>query len=125
MHLNRLIKKKLILATALAGLAACSQPQEAAPAAPPPSVTVLRLQAAPVLLSDELPGRVTALRTADIRPQVGGIVLRRLFEQGSEVRAGQKLFQLNPAPFQADADAAAAALQSALATASQIGRAHV
>ena len=119
MHLNRLIKKKLILATALAGLAACSQPQEAAPAAPPPSVTVLRLQAAPVLLSDELPGRVTALRTADIRPQVGGIVLRRLFEQGSEVRAGQKLFQLNPAPFQADADAAAAALQSALATASR------
>lgn len=119
MHLNRLIKKKLILAAALAGLAACSQPQEAAPPSPPPSVTVLKLQAAPVVLSDELPGRVTALRTADIRPQVGGIVLRRLFEQGGEVRAGQKLFQLNPAPFQADADAAAAALQSALATASR------
>ena len=119
MHLNRLFKKNLVLTAALSGLAACSPPQDAAPASPPPSVTVLTLQAAPVVLSDELPGRVAALRTADIRPQVGGIVLRRLFEQGSEVKAGQTLFQLNPAPFQADADAAAAALQSATATASR------
>ena len=119
MHLNRLFKKNLVLTAALSGLAACSPPQDAAPASPPPSVTVLVLQAAPVVLSDELPGRVAALRTADIRPQVGGIVQRRLFEQGSEVKAGQTLFQLNPAPFQADADAAAAALQSATATASR------
>lgn len=121
MHANRPYTTTLAIAAALFGLAACSKPQEAPPAAPPPSVTVLKLQAAPVVLSDELPGRVAAFRTADIRPQVGGIVLRRLFEQGADVKPGQKLFQLNAAPFQAEADAAAAALQSALATANRAG----
>lgn len=121
MHANRPYTTTLAIAAALLGLAACSKPQEAPPAAPPPSVTVLKLQAAPVVLSDELPGRVAAFRTADIRPQVGGIVLRRLFEQGADVKPGQKLFQLNAAPFQAEADAAAAALQSALATANRAG----
>ena len=106
-----------IVAAALFSLAACSQPAQEEGAAPPAAVTVLKLQAAPVVLSDELPGRVAAFRTADIRPQVGGIVLRRQFEQGAEVKAGQKLFQLNPAPFQADVDSAAAALQHAVATA--------
>lgn len=121
MHANRPYTTTLAIAAALLGLAACSRPQQAPPAAPPPSVTVLKLQAAPVLLSDELPGRVAAFRTADIRPQVGGIVLRRLFEQGADVKPGQKLFQLNAAPFQAEADAADAALQSALATANRAG----
>ncbi|OYO28530.1 efflux RND transporter periplasmic adaptor subunit [Janthinobacterium sp. PC23-8] len=120
MHANRPYKTGLAIA-ALLGLAACSKPQIAPPAAPPPSVTVLKLQTAPVLLSDELPGRVAAFRTADIRAQVGGIVLRRWFEQGADVKAGQKLFQLNAAPFQAEADAAAAALQSSLATANRAG----
>ncbi len=121
MHANRPYKTGLAIAAALLGLAACSKPQIAPPAAPPPSVTVLKLQTAPVLLSDELPGRVAAFRTADIRAQVGGIVLHRWFEQGADVKAGQKLFQLNAAPFQAEADAAAAALQSALATANRAG----
>ena len=121
MHANRPHTTTLAVAAALLGLAACSKPQQAPPAAPPPSVTVLKLQAAPVVLSDELPGRVAAFRTADIRPQVGGIVLRRLFEQGADVKPGQTLFQLNAAPFQAEADAAAAALQSALATANRAG----
>ncbi|MCA1859170.1 efflux RND transporter periplasmic adaptor subunit [Janthinobacterium sp. HSC-3S05] len=107
----------MLIAAALLSLAACSKPATEEGAAPPAAVTVLKLQAAPVVLSDELPGRVVAFRTADIRPQVGGIVLRRQFEQGAEVKAGQKLFQLNPAPFQADADSAAAALQHAVATA--------
>ena len=121
MHSSHLSKKNMLIATALLSLAACSKPapEEAAtpPAAAAVAVTVLKLQAAPVVLSDELPGRVAAFRTADIRPQVGGIVLRRQFEQGAEVQAGQKLFQLNPAPFQADVDSAAAALQHAVATA--------
>ena len=111
----------MLIAAALLSLAACSKPapQEAAtpPAGAAVAVTVLKLHAAPVVLSDELPGRVAAFRTADIRPQVGGIVLRRQFEQGADVKAGQKLFQLNPAPFQADVDSAAAALQHAVATA--------
>lgn len=76
-------------------------------------VSVLTLVASSVTLHEELPGRVAAVRTAEIRPQVGGIVQRRLFEQGAEVRAGQALFQIDPAPFKADADIAAAALQRA------------
>ncbi|KAB8044609.1 efflux RND transporter periplasmic adaptor subunit [Janthinobacterium aquaticum] len=111
--------KTTVIVAALLSLAACGRsapPAQAAPEAPPAAVTVIKVQSEPVLRSDELPGRVAALRTADIRPQVSGIVLRRLFEQGAEVKAGQKLFQLNAAPFQADADAADAALQQALAT---------
>lgn len=117
MHPSHLTKKNMLIAAALLSLAACSKPAPEEAATPPAAVTVLKLQAAPVVLSDELPGRVAAFRTADIRPQVGGIVLRRQFEQGAEVQAGQKLFQLNPAPFQADVDSAAAALQHAVATA--------
>lgn len=117
MPVKYLTRKNTLIAAALLSLAACSKPAPEEGAAPPAAVTVLKLHAAPVVLSDELPGRVAAFRTADIRPQVGGIVLRRQFEQGAEVKAGQKLFQLNPAPFQADVDSAAAALQHAVATA--------
>lgn len=67
-------------------------------------------------LSEDLPGRVAALRTAEIRPQVSGIVQRRSFEQGTEVTAGQPLFQIDPAPFKADMDTAAASLQRAEAS---------
>lgn len=87
--------------------------QEAAPV--PARVSVLTLTDRQITLEDELPGRVAAVRTAEIRPQVSGIVQRRLFEQGAEIRAGQPLFQINPAPFRADADMAAAALQHAQA----------
>ena len=121
MHPSHLTKKNMLIAAALLSLAACSKPAPEEGAAPPAAVTVLKLQAAPVVLSDELPGRVAAFRTADIRPQVGGIVLRRQFEQGADVKAGQKLFQLNPAPFQAEVDSAAAALQHAVATAKRAG----
>ncbi len=62
-------------------------------------------------ITEDLPGRVVAFRTAEIRAQVSGIVHRRLFEQGAEIKAGQPLFQINPAPFKADVDSAAAALQ--------------
>lgn len=91
-------------------LAACSPVRE--PAAPEPvRVSALALQPAAVTVHDELPGRVAPLRSAEIRAQVGGIVQRRLFEQGADVVAGQPLFQINAAPFKADADMAAAALQ--------------
>lgn len=104
-------------------LAACSgqtPPESSEPA--PPAVTVVQTASTTLALSDELPGRVTAFRVADIRPQVGGIVLRRLFEQGAEVRAGQPLFQLNPAPFKAEFDTAAASLQHAEATLARVKR---
>lgn len=98
----------LIAVLALA-MTACSSP-EASPE-PAPRVSVVTVGPQVVQRDDELPGRVTAVRTAQIRAQVGGIVQRRLFEQGAEVTAGQALFQIDPAAFRADVDSALAALQ--------------
>ena len=98
----------LIAALALA-TTACSTP-EATPD-PAPRVSVVTVGPRMVQRDDELPGRVAAVRTAQIRAQVGGIVQRRLFEQGAEVSAGQPLFQIDPAAFRADVDSALAALQ--------------
>jgi multidrug efflux system membrane fusion protein len=74
---------------------------------------VVRLSPESVSVSDLLPGRVVAFRTAEIRPQVGGIIRERLFQQGSEIAAGQPLFQIDPSPFAAEAEMAEAALQRA------------
>lgn len=74
---------------------------------------MVRLSPESVSLTDILPGRVVAFRTAEIRPQVGGIIRERLFQQGSEVVSGQPLFQIDPAPFAAEAEMAQAALQRA------------
>jgi len=79
----------------------------------PATVSVLSARTETVTLFDELPGRVVALRTAEIRPQVGGIVEKRMFIEGSEVVAGQALFQINAAPFAAEVESAAAVLQRA------------
>ncbi len=100
----------MVAATVL--LTACNKPAPQT-MAPPAHASVLTLRPAVVTIVDDLPGRVAALRTAEIRPQVGGIVQRRLFEQGAEIRAGQALFQINAAALQADVDLAAAALQRA------------
>ncbi|RXV69378.1 efflux RND transporter periplasmic adaptor subunit [Burkholderia stabilis] len=96
-----------LVAAMLAGCGPAEQ-QAAAPATP---VAAMTLAAVRLDVSEDLPGRVAAVRVAEIRPQVSGIVQRRLFEQGTEVRAGQPLFQINPAPFKADMETAAASLQ--------------
>lgn len=88
------------LALALA-LTACSS--EAPP--PPrgkPEVTVVTLQPEAVTLTRELPGRVSPFLVAEVRPQVGGLVRERLFEEGSRVEAGQALYQLDDASWRAD-----------------------
>lgn len=90
-------------------MTACSSPET--PAEVVPKVGVLTVAAQRVQRDDELQGRVAAVRTAQIRAQVGGIVRERLFEQGAEVVAGQALFQIDPAAFRADVDSALAALQ--------------
>lgn len=113
MELYEFSRRFFIVVVVVCGLASCGQKPPATQATASAAVTVLKMQLVPIHLSDELPGRVAALRTADIRPQVGGIVLRRLFEQGADVKAGQILFQLNSAPFQADAASATASLQRA------------
>ena len=85
------------------------------PAPPPPKVSVVTVQAQTVPITTELPGRVAGYRYADVRPQVNGIILKRLFVEGSDVRAGQQLYQIDPAPYQASYDSAVAADASARA----------
>lgn len=75
-----------------------------------PEVAVITVRSQPVLLSTELPGRTSPYLVAEIRPQVNGIIQKRLFREGSDVRAGQMLYQIDPAPFQAALDSAAANL---------------
>jgi len=87
------------------------------PAPPPPKVSVVTVQAQEVPITTELPGRVAGYRYADVRPQVNGIILKRLFVEGSDVKAGQQLYQIDPAPYQASYDSAFAANASARALA--------
>jgi multidrug efflux system membrane fusion protein len=99
-------------------MTACSA--EATPEAAP-RVSVVTVGPQVVQRDDELPGRVAAIRTAQIRAQVGGIVQRRLFEQVRKC-GGQALFQIDPAAFRADVDSALAALQRSEAA---LGRSRV
>jgi membrane fusion protein (multidrug efflux system) len=87
------------------------------PSPPPPKVSVVTVQAQAVPITTELPGRVEGYRYADVRPQVNGIILKRLFVEGSDVKAGQQLYQIDPAPYQASYDGAIAANASARALA--------
>lgn len=105
-----------LVAGAAVLLAGCGGHQTPPPPAPP-RVSVVTVQAQAVPIRTELPGRVSAYRTADVRPQVNGIILKRLFVEGSEVRVGQQLYQIDPAPYQAAYDSAVAALASATALA--------
>lgn len=79
----------------------------------PAEVGVFTLQPSDVTLSSELPGRTTAFLIAEVRPQVGGILLKRQFEEGSEVKAGQILYQIDPAPYRSTLAHAEATLESA------------
>jgi len=76
----------------------------------PPEVAVVELKPERVLITTELTGRTAANRIAEVRPQVGGIIQKRLFTEGSDVKAGQALFKIDPAPYQAALDNAKAAL---------------
>lgn len=106
-------------ATLQLALAGCGAGRGGEPAPAVVEVTTVTASATPVQLTSDLPGRVVAHRTAEIRPQVGGLIQRRLFVEGAEVRAGAPLFQINAAPFQADLDSAAAALRRAEAVRNQ------
>ncbi len=106
---------RLFLLLSLA-LAACSQ--KAAPPPPRPAeVGVMTLRQQPVTIVTELPGRTVSYRVAEVRPQVNGVILKRLYTEGSQVKAGQQLYQIDPAPFQASYESAQAALARAQATA--------
>lgn len=84
------------------------------PAGPPiPEVAVVTVSPQRLVLTTELPGRTSAYRIAEVRPQVSGLIQRRLFTEGSDVKAGDVLYQIDPAPFQAALDNARAALAKA------------
>jgi membrane fusion protein (multidrug efflux system) len=86
------------------------------PSPPPPptaAVTVVTLRSVPVLLTRELPGRTTPFLVAEVRPQASGIVERRLFTEGSLVKAGEPLYQIDDASYRADASSARASLARA------------
>jgi membrane fusion protein, multidrug efflux system len=96
-------------------LTACGGHAASAPTPHPVDVTVVTLKPQPVTITTELPGRTSSFRVAEVRPQVSGVLLKRLFVEGSEVRAGQPLYQIDPAPFQAAYDSAKATLAHARA----------
>lgn len=88
-------------------------------APPPPEVGVVTVALQPVALQTELPGRVEPVRVAQVRSRVNGVVLKRIFQEGSEVKAGQLLFRIDPAPYRAAIDSARAALAKAQAVQTQ------
>jgi len=82
-----------------------------------PEVGVVTLKAAPVNMTTELPGRTSAYRVAEVRPQVSGIILKRNFVEGTDIKAGESLYQIDPAPYQATYNSAVGDLAKAQANA--------
>ncbi len=111
MQINERIKRVAAMGVLVLGLivSGCGSKQAAPPPAVP-EVAVVTVQPERVVLTTELPGRTSAYFVAEIRPQVNGIIQKRLFEEGSDVKAGDVLYQIDPAPFQAAYDNAAANL---------------
>lgn len=111
-----------LLAVALAGCGASQAPKGSAPSAggkgaPPPQVAFVIAQSSRSALYADLPGRTNAFRSAEIRPQVTGVVRRLRFVEGSLVRAGQTLYEIEPRLYEASAAQARANVASARATA--------
>ena len=92
-------------------LAGC-QEEAAPPAQQKPTVGVVTLQAEPFAVTTELPGRTRAFRIAEVRPQVSGIIQKRLFTEGSDVKAGQQLYQIDPSVYEATLKSAQASVAS-------------
>lgn len=107
--------RSLVLASALlAVLAACSKPEQQQ--MPPPEVVVMSATPQNVPLQRDLVGRLSPYRSSDVRARVAGVVQKRVYQEGSDVKEGQTLFLIDPAPLQASLSAAQANLASAQAT---------
>ncbi len=111
MQINDRVKRIATLGVLVMGLitSGCGS-QQAAPQPSIPEVAIVTVNPERVVLTTELPGRTSAYFVAEIRPQVNGIIQKRLFDEGSDVRAGEVLYQIDPAPYQAAYDNAVAAL---------------
>jgi membrane fusion protein (multidrug efflux system) len=111
MQINDRVKRIAAMGVLIVGLitSGCGS-QQAAPQPGIPEVAIVTVNPERVVLTTELPGRTSAYFVAEIRPQVNGIVQERLFNEGSDVKAGSVLYRIDPAPYQAAYDNAAAAL---------------
>ncbi|WP_407719344.1 efflux RND transporter periplasmic adaptor subunit [Pluralibacter gergoviae] len=111
---NCMRKKKLLLIIAVLLVAGCDNSNKTvAKNDAPVHVDVTTLRSQNVTLSTQLPGRTASVRTAEVRPQVDGIILKRQFKEGAEVKAGQPLYQIDPATYQAAVNKAQAAWRNA------------
>jgi membrane fusion protein (multidrug efflux system) len=113
------IVRVVLLATVVSGgflSSGCDRRQQSSPPPSVPEVVAVTVQPQKVVLTTELPGRTSPYLVAEIRPQINGLVQKRLFTEGSDVQAGQVLYQIDPAPFQAALDNAQAALNRSQAS---------
>lgn len=122
-YASKAMRAAALAASVALALSSCGKGGDAAqggqPAgreAPAPVVGVVTVHPQTVALTVELPGRLESLRTADVRAQVGGIIQKRLFQEGSYVRAGQPLYQIDSSTYEASLESARAQLASAQAT---------
>ncbi len=102
-------------------LAGCNEPNSASAAAPTPDpdVSIVTVKPQARAMVRELPGRIAPTRVSDVRPRVSGIVIERLFSQGSEVKAGDPLYRIDPRPFEVEVQSNEAALAKAKAVLEQ------
>jgi membrane fusion protein (multidrug efflux system) len=105
-----------LLSVALVVLGGCVQAKQQPLLPTAPEVTVVTVHKEPVPVTTDLPGRTSAYLVAQVRARVDGIVQKREFKEGADVRAGQRLYQIDPAPYRAALDSALAALQKAQAS---------
>jgi membrane fusion protein (multidrug efflux system) len=110
-----------MLAAMVPLLAGCDQPTAATPvaAANEPDVSIVVVHPRARSMVRELPGRIAPTRVSEVRPRVSGIIVERLFNQGSEVKAGDPLYRIDPRPFEVDVQSSEAALARARATLEQ------
>ena len=110
--MNRTSWKRRTVAVVVAALSlhGCNRRQDAPPPPPVPEVAVVTVKPQRIVLTTELPGRTSGYLVSEIRPQISGLIQKRLFTEGMDVTAGQTLYQIDPAPFQAAHDSAKANL---------------
>lgn len=119
-HSDNSLSPRWLVVAAILLLAGCKDQKKEAGPPPKPAVDVIVLHAQSVALKTDLPGRTSAYRVAEVRPQVGGVILKRSFTEGDVVKAGQVLYQIDPAAYEATLASARAQLlkaQAALKTA--------
>lgn len=115
--MNSSLMRMPLLCLGLLALTACGKGKEQGPPQmPPPQVGVIKVQPQSSPLTRDLVGRLSAYRSADVRARVAGVLLKRTYEEGTNVKKGQLLFQIDPAPLKASLSAAQAQLAQAQAT---------